>query len=140
VQVPSPGLAELHTVNDGLLATLLAEMDVTQSAMTETEWRSAVTSWSIVPDARTGPDEPPAAPEPGDRLAQLRARGHHQLRPTLRAGHEAGSDRRVAGLIAKLGGALPWPVMPGLRLGVRDFAAGARPTLSWAESFRGGFR
>jgi hypothetical protein len=38
VQVPSPGLAELHTVNDGLLATLLAEIDVTQSAMTETEW------------------------------------------------------------------------------------------------------
>src|SRR5437588_11002388 len=79
--------------------------------------------------------EPPAAPDPGDRLAQLRARGHHQLRPTLRALHEAASDRRVVGLIAKVGGALPWPVMQELRLGVRDFAAGGKPTLAWAESF-----
>jgi len=84
--------------------------------------------------------EPPAPPDPDDRLAQLRARGHQQLRPTLRAQHEAASDRLVAGLIAKVGAALPWPVMQELHLGMRDFAAGGKATLSWAESFRGGFR
>ena len=79
--------------------------------------------------------ESPAAPDPGDRLARLRARGRHQLRPTLRALHEAASDRRVVGLIAKVGGVLPWPVMQELRLGVQAFTAGGKPALAWAETF-----
>jgi protease-4 len=79
--------------------------------------------------------ELPAAPDTDDPLARLRARGRHQLRPTLRALHDAAADRHVAGLIAKVGGALPWAAMQELRLGVRAFAASGKPTLAWAETF-----
>jgi protease-4 len=79
--------------------------------------------------------ELPAAPDADDPLARLRARGRRQLRPTLRALHEAAADPRVVGLIAKVGGALPWAAMQELRLGVRAFAASGKPTLAWAESF-----
>ncbi|MFZ0159244.1 MAG: signal peptide peptidase SppA [Kineosporiaceae bacterium] len=79
--------------------------------------------------------ESPAAPPADDRLARLRARGGHQLPPTLRALHEAAADRHVVGLIAKVGAALPWATMQELRLGVRAFAASGKPTLAWAESF-----
>ncbi len=82
--------------------------------------------------------EPPAAPDADDPLARLRARGSHQLRPTLRALHDAGTDRHVAGLIAKVGGALPWAAMQELRLAVRAFAASGKPTLAWAETFGDG--
>ena len=57
------------------------------------------------------------------------------MRPTLRALHEAADDPRVVGLIAKVGGSLPWAGMQELRLGVRAFAAGGKPTLAWAETF-----
>ncbi len=79
--------------------------------------------------------EPPAAPDADDPLARLRSRGRHQLRPTLRALHDAAADPHVVGLIAKVGGALPWAAMQELRLGVRAFAASGKPTLAWAESF-----
>jgi len=79
--------------------------------------------------------EPLVASDADDPLARLRARGRHRLRPTLRALHEAAADRRVVGLIAKVGGSLPWAVMQELRLGVRAFAASGKPTLAWAESF-----
>lgn len=79
--------------------------------------------------------EVPAVPDPDDPIARLRARGRHQLRPILRALHEAAADRHVVGLIAKVGGALPWAAMQELRLGVRAFAASGKPTLAWAESF-----
>jgi protease IV len=79
--------------------------------------------------------ELPAAPEGDDPLARLRARGRHQLRPILRALHEAATDPHVLGLIAKVGGPLPWAAMQELRLGVRAFAASGKPTLAWAESF-----
>ncbi len=77
---------------------------------------------------------PPAMPSDGDLLGRLGRRGH-QLRPTLRALHEAADDPRVLGLIAKVGGPLPWATMQELRLGVRAFAATGKPTLAWAESF-----
>ena len=77
----------------------------------------------------------PATTDADDPLARLRARGRHQLRPTLRALHEAAADRKVAGLIAKVGGPLPWAAMQELRLGVRAFAASGKPSLAWAESF-----
>ena len=76
--------------------------------------------------------ELPADPDPDDPLARLRARTRHQLRPTLRALHEAGKDPRVVGLIAKIGGGLPWAAMQELRLGVQAFG---KPTVAWAESF-----
>jgi protease-4 len=77
----------------------------------------------------------PVTTDADDPLARLRARGRHQLRPTLRALHEAAADRKVAGLIAKVGGPLPWAAMQELRLGVRAFAASGKPSLAWAESF-----
>ena len=79
--------------------------------------------------------EPPAAPDADDPLARLRARGRHQFRPILRALHEAAADPHVVGLIAKVGGVLPWAAMQELRLGVGAFAASGKPTLAWAESF-----
>jgi protease-4 len=82
--------------------------------------------------------EIPAMPESDDWLARLRTRGRHQLRPTLRALHEAGQDRRVVGLIVKVGGRLPWATMQELRLGVGEFAASGKPTVAWAESFAEG--
>src|SRR6476619_3386344 len=81
--------------------------------------------------------ELPISPGVDDPLARFRARGHHQLRPTLRALHEAAADRHVVGLIAKVGASLPWAAMQELRLGVRAFAASGKPTLAWAESFEG---
>ena len=78
---------------------------------------------------------PPAEPDPDDLVARLRSRGQHQLRPTLRALHEAAADKHVVGLVAKVGGALPWALMEELRLGVEAFTAGGKPTFAWAESF-----
>ena len=82
--------------------------------------------------------EIPVTPDADDPLARFRARGRHQLRPTLRALHEAAADPHVVGLIAKIGGPLPWTIMQELRLGVRDFAASGKPTLAWAETFGDG--
>jgi protease-4 len=79
--------------------------------------------------------EVPVAPDADDPLGRLRARGRHQLRPTLRALHEAAAHRHVVGLIAKVGGQLPWAAMQELRLGVRAFAASGKPTRAWAETF-----
>ncbi len=77
----------------------------------------------------------PAESDGDGLLARLRGRGRYQLRPTLRALHEAAADRRVVGLIAKVGSAMPWTVMQELRIGVRAFAASGKPTVAWAESF-----
>ncbi len=77
----------------------------------------------------------PVSPDADDPLARLRARGRPQLRPILRALHEAAADRHVLGLIAKVGGNLPWAAMQELRVGVRAFAASGKPTVAWAESF-----
>jgi protease-4 len=79
--------------------------------------------------------EVPVAPDGNDPIARLRARGRRQLAPTLRALHDAAQDSKVVGLIAKVGGALPWAAMQELRLGVRAFAASGKPTVAWAESF-----
>ena len=79
--------------------------------------------------------EMPIEQEPDDPLGRLRSRGRHRLRPTVRALHEAARDPRVVGLIARIGGALPWAGMQELRQAVRAFAAGGKPTLAWAETF-----
>jgi protease-4 len=79
--------------------------------------------------------EVPVDPDSDDPLARFRARGRRLLRPTLRALHEAGQDRHVVGLVAKVGGPLPWAAMQELRLGVQAFAANGKPTIAWAENF-----
>src|SRR5450759_3868582 len=79
--------------------------------------------------------ELPAEVDSDDPLARLRARGRSQLRSILSALHEAAADRHVVGLIAKVGGALPWAAMQELRLGVCAFAASGKPTFAWAEAF-----
>ena len=80
--------------------------------------------------------EPPAD-ESDDPWSRLRARGRRALRPTLRALHEAGSDRRVVGLVAKVAG-LPWALTQELRQGLAAFAASGKPTVAWSESLDGG--
>lgn len=75
---------------------------------------------------------------PDDPVARLLARGRPQLRPILRALHEAAADRHVVGLVAKIGGRLPWAAMQELRLGVQAFAASGKPTVAWAESIGDG--
>jgi protease IV len=77
----------------------------------------------------------PSTPDADDLLARFTSRGRHQLRPTLRALHEASDDRHVLGLIARVGDRLPWAAMQELRLGVRAFARSGKPTVAWAESF-----
>jgi protease-4 len=77
----------------------------------------------------------PVDPDPDDTLGRIRSRNRPQLRPILRALHEAADDRHVLGLVAKVGGNLPWSAMHELRLAVRAFAASGKPTVAWAESF-----
>ena len=77
----------------------------------------------------------PVSRDSDDPITRLRMRGRPQLRPILRALHEAAQEDRVVGLIAKVGGELPWAVMQELRLGVQDFVAHGKPALAWAESF-----
>jgi protease-4 len=79
--------------------------------------------------------EPLVEPDPDDVWGRLRARSKRQLRPTLQALYEAAEDKRVVGLIAKVGSGVSWAVMQELRLGIRAFAASGRPTIAWAESF-----
>jgi protease-4 len=57
----------------------------------------------------------PVELDPAEPLARLRQRGRRDLRATLRALHEAADDPRVVGLVARVGGPLPWPVMQGLQ-------------------------
>jgi protease-4 len=82
-------------------------------------------------DLTVAPADPPA----GDVVARFAARGRPLRGPLLRALHEAGADRRVVGLVAKVGGTLPWALAQELRLGVAAFAASGKPTVAWAESF-----
>jgi protease-4 len=79
--------------------------------------------------------ELPVEREQDDPLSRLRHRGRRDLRSTLRALHRAADDPRVVGLIARVGGAAPWPAMQELRLALRAFAAGGKPTVAWAETF-----
>src|SRR3954466_9270118 len=74
--------------------------------------------------------------EPTDPLAKLRARGKPRLRPVLRALHEAGTDPRVVGLVAKVGDtSMTLARAQELRTAVAAFAAGGKPTVGWAETF-----
>ncbi|HET6876944.1 MAG TPA: signal peptide peptidase SppA [Jatrophihabitans sp.] len=78
---------------------------------------------------------PPIEVEPDDLIGRIRSRHRPRLRAVLRALHEAGSDRRVRGLIVKVGGSpLPWAIMQEVRDGIRAFAQSGKPTVAWAES------
>jgi protease-4 len=79
--------------------------------------------------------EPPVTGGAEHPLARLRPRGRPELQHALRALHEAGADPRVAGLVVKVGGALPWALMHELRRGVAAFRSHGKPALAWAESF-----
>src|SRR3954469_6181484 len=74
--------------------------------------------------------------EPDDPIAKLRSRGKPRLRPVLRALHEAGSDARVVGLVAKIGDtSMPLARAQELRDAVAAFAASGKPTVAWADTF-----
>ena len=74
--------------------------------------------------------------EPDDPLAKLRSRGKPRLRPVLRALHEAGSDDRVVGLVAKVGDtAMTLARAQELRDAVAVFAASGKPAVAWADTF-----
>jgi protease-4 len=79
---------------------------------------------------------PPIEVEPDDLVARLRSRHRPRLRAVLRALHEAGDDRKVRGLIVKVGGGtLPWATMFELRAGLQAFARSGKPVVAWAETF-----
>ena len=74
--------------------------------------------------------------EPEDPIAKLRSRHRPRLRAVLRALYDAGSDPRVAGVIAKIGNpAMPLPQAQELRAAVLAFAATGKPAIAWAETF-----
>ncbi|MBV9487714.1 MAG: signal peptide peptidase SppA [Frankiaceae bacterium] len=73
--------------------------------------------------------------EPDDPIGKLRSRGKPRLSKVLRTLHDAGSDPKVAGLIAKIGGKIPLAIGQEVRAAVRDFAASGKPTVAWAETF-----
>jgi protease IV len=70
-----------------------------------------------------------------DLLDRLRSRGRPRLGDVLDALHRAGDDRRVVGLVAKLGSGLSLAAAQELRAAVRAFAASGKPTVAWAETF-----
>ncbi|HET8583329.1 MAG TPA: signal peptide peptidase SppA [Jatrophihabitans sp.] len=80
----------------------------------------------------------PLEVEPDDVVGKLRTRHRPRLRAVLRTLHEAGDDKRVRGLIVKLGGGLEWAVMQELRAGVQAFARSGKPVVAWAETFAEG--
>ena len=73
---------------------------------------------------------------PADPMAAFLSRRRPRLHSVLRTLHEAGSDRRVAGLVVKVGGVpRPWAVMQELRAGLHAFSCSGKPAVAWAESF-----
>lgn len=80
--------------------------------------------------------DPPLEAPPADPLGYLQARRRQTLRAVVDALHDAAEDRRVAGLLARVGGAgLPLARAQELREAVRGFAASGKPAVAWAETF-----
>ena len=82
--------------------------------------------------------QPLVEPDPADPFAPLLGRGQRQLRPTIKALHEAATDQRVVGLLAKVGGPLSWSTVHELRHGLQAFLDAGKPTVAWAETFPDG--
>ncbi|MFL6128312.1 MAG: signal peptide peptidase SppA [Mycobacteriales bacterium] len=79
--------------------------------------------------------EPPVEAAPSDPLGYLRARRRPTLHGVVDALRDAAEDDRVAGLVARVGGALPLARAQELRDAVRGFRAGGKPAVAWAETF-----
>ena len=81
-------------------------------------------------------NQPLVEVEPEDPIAKLRSRNKPRLRAVLRTLYDAGSDPRVAGLIAKVGNpAMSLAQAQEIRDAVRAFAASGKPTFAWAETY-----
>ncbi|HZB48920.1 MAG TPA: signal peptide peptidase SppA [Mycobacteriales bacterium] len=80
--------------------------------------------------------EPPLEAPPADPLGYLQARRRPTLRGVVDALRDAAADDRVAGLVARVGGArLGLARAQELRAAVRGFAASGKPAVAWAETF-----
>jgi len=74
--------------------------------------------------------------EPDDPIAKFRTRGKPRLRPILRALHDAGDDKRVVGLVARIGSAgQTLAQVQELRAAVAAFRASGKTAVAWAETF-----
>ena len=74
--------------------------------------------------------------EPSDPVGKIRTRSKPRLRAIIRTLHEAGSDARVAGLIARVGGKhLTLSAAQELRDAVAVFAASGKPSIAWADTY-----
>src|SRR5690242_11606505 len=74
--------------------------------------------------------------EPGDPVGKLRSRGKPRLRAILRTLHQAGSDPRVAGLVARVGGKhLTLSAAEEIRDAVTVFGGSGKPTVAWADTY-----
>src|SRR3954468_24886868 len=74
--------------------------------------------------------------EPDDPIAKLRSRGKPRLRPVLKALHEAGDDRRVVRLVARVGDtSMALARAQEIRDAVAAFAASGKPTVAWTDTF-----
>ena len=69
-----------------------------------------------------------------DPLALVRGRRPQSLRSVVEALHDAAEDPRVAGLVARVGGAMPLARAQELRDAVVEFAR-AKPAVAYAETF-----
>ena len=80
--------------------------------------------------------EPPREAPPADPLGYLQARRRPTLRGVVDALRDAAADDRVAGLVARVGGArLGLARAQELRAAVCGFAASGKPAVAWAETF-----
>jgi protease-4 len=79
--------------------------------------------------------DPPAEAPPADPIGFLQARRRPTLRAVVDALRDATDDPRVAGLVARVGGALPLARAQEVRAAVRSFAAAGKPAVAWAETF-----
>jgi protease IV len=74
--------------------------------------------------------------EPDDPIAKIRSRHRPRLRAVLRTLYDAGTDPRVAGLVAKVGNpAMALAQAQEIRAAVRAFAGSGKPTFAWAETY-----
>jgi protease IV len=73
--------------------------------------------------------------EPDDTIAKLRSRGRPRLAQVMKVLNEAADDKRVVGLIAKIGPAtVSIAIAQELRAAVERFRTSGKPAVAWAET------
>jgi protease-4 len=73
---------------------------------------------------------------PDDPLAELMLKGHLQIRDVVEALDKAATDKRVKGLVAKIGaGGMGMAHTQEIRDAVIRFRASGKPAYAWAETF-----